>query len=459
MKFGAIIEIFKERMAEANFLPIFISCFLALIALIFILWRWGPGFLVSLSIVFSILMMTRSVALGGIALMVRFPLVAVLSFYAILGQRNKRPISLVCIILAILPITMLLNSARATNSADAFGQGLVFVLFYMGLIIGGRKILGDARGRETYTKTLALFTIIMTCVQVPFFSSVSEKGTFIGCFQTGVGMMLLGTFGVIILVWFGMRQKVGSILFIFLMGFAGLTLIFTILSGGRTALGGVAAGILIVLSRKLKRNAIVLIGVSLLLVPVGLKIMTSFSSFERAKGKIFSQVSSGRTDLFARAFDEIKQRPLYGWGTGESAVKSHTETGMGYHNSYLEFGVDHGIFFGLLMLVIFAWFPLRGMLLMRSCHDEELKDMANLSTALLSAYFLASLVGGVLNSTTGILPIYATIALQEGVYGEHKEMKRLGIDDYYDYDYYDEDDYEEYSWEQNGEKLSNTLAM
>ncbi len=452
MKFQRLIEIFKERMAGVDVLPVLMLCFLGLIVLIFVLWRWGPGFLVALTVMFVGLMLVRSAALGGVALIARFPLAIVLSFF-ILSQKNKRPLTPVCLILGLLPLMMLLNSGRARNSADAFGQSIFYLLYYLGLILGGRKILGDARGRATFIRSLALYTIVMTCVQIPFFSSLSEQGRFLGAFENVIGIMTVGTFGVIILVWFGMRQKVWSLSFIFFMGFATLTLAFLILSGGRTALGSVAAGILVILSRKLKRNTIVILAASIIIVPMGMKIITSFPGLENVKGKIFSTVTSGRGALFAMAFNEMKQKPLLGWGTGEASVKSKIRSGMSYHNSYLELGVDHGFLFGLIMFILFAWLPLRGMLLMRNCQNEEMKDMANLSTALLTAYFLASLLGGVLTSTTGILLVYASIALQAGVYAEYKEMKRYGGVYSYDYDYNDEAYHEEYSWEQDDEQV------
>ena len=428
MKFQLIIEIFKERMAGANIPLLFVVGFLGLFVLLFILWRWGTGIFVAMPFVLVGLQITRSNVLNGLALMGRYVLVVVLVFYALLSVKNRRPFSLVGGLLLLFPAAMLLNSARALDTVGTFGQSIVFLLFYIGLVVGGRKILGDARGRATFTKTLVLFSIIMACVQIPFLSTAQER--FAGVFENLVGLMTVGMTGVIILFWLGMKQKFGSVPFVFYMLLAALTLIFLILNGGRTALGGSALGILVVLARKLKRNVVIFLALAIILAPIGLKIITSFAAFEAAKGKLLSRVTSGRAELYALAWEEIKVKPAFGWGTSSAFVKAYGITGMGYHQSYLEFAVDHGIPFALVMLFLFVWLPFRGLYLMRDCHTEEMKDMANLSSAFLSAYVFASFLGGLLHSTTGILPVYAVVALQEGVYAENREMELYGWHEY-----------------------------
>lgn len=84
MKFHMIIEIFKERMAGVNVLPLLVLCLLGLIILAFVLWRFGSGILVALAVMFVGLQITRSAALNGVVLIARFPLAIVLSFF-ILG--------------------------------------------------------------------------------------------------------------------------------------------------------------------------------------------------------------------------------------------------------------------------------------------------------------------------------------------------------------------------------------
>lgn len=72
---------------------------------------------------------------------------------------------------------------------------------------------------------------------------------------------------------------------------------------------------------------------------------------------------------------------------------------------------------------------------MRDCQTEEMKNMANLSAALLTTYVFASYLGGTLLMTTGILPAYTAIALQEGVRAENQEIKR------YEWAEYDEEEF------------------
>jgi O-antigen ligase len=430
MRFANLIQIFKERMAEANVPLLLAIAFVGLIIAVFVLWRWGAGVLMAMPIILIGLQITRSNVLNGISVMGKYVLAVVLVIFALFGRKNKRPFSLVAGLLLLFPAVMLLNSLRAIDVAESFGTSVIFLLFYIGLVVGGRKILGDARGRATFTKTLALFSIIIACVQLPFLKE--SQGRFAGVFENLVGLMTVGMVGTIILFWFGMKQKFGSVSFVFFMSFAALTLFFLILNGGRTALGGSALGILTILSRKLKRNVVVFLALAVILIPVGVKIIPSIPAFEAAKSKIFSERSSGRAGQYALAWNEIKAKPIMGWGTGAAYFKAYTTTGMEYHQSYLEIAVDHGILFALLMMVLFAWLPFRGLYLMPECPTEEMKNMVNLSSAFLSAYVFASFLGGVLNITTGILPVYTVIALQEGVYAENREIKTYGLYDEYD---------------------------
>jgi hypothetical protein len=428
MKFRLIIETFKERMTEANVLLLFLLISIVLIIISFIMWRWGAGFLLAMSYIFTGLLLIRSSVLGGLVLMARFPFVMVLALYALLSRKNRIHFSKAAGVLALLPLVMLINSPRAIEPLDAFGQSILFSLFFIGLILGGQKILGDARGRSVFTKIIVMFTIVMTCIQIPFWSS--GEALFAGAFETTVGFMIIGTTGVIVLVWFALKQKFGSTKFVFYALFSTLTFILMLLTGGRTAIGAVLLGILVLLIRRLRRNIVILLATVIILAPIGLRIIVSFPGFEAVKSKFFQTTPSGRAELWALAWDEIKAKPLIGWGTGMSSIKSQIATGTEYHQSYLQFAVDHGIPFAVVMLIAFLWLPFRGILLMRRCQTEEMKDMANLSVAILSAYTFSSYLGGVLNSTTFILPVYSAIALQEGIRAEHREMDLYGLAEY-----------------------------
>ncbi len=428
MRFLILWKILQERLTGANLPLVFSLGVLTLMVILFILWRWGAGFLIALAPIFVALQITRSDTLNGIALMGRFILAIVLTLYALFGRRNRLFFSSTMLILGLIPIVMLLNSARAPFPIDAFGQSILWTFFYVGLILGGQRILADARGRAAFIKTLMLFSIVMACMQIPFFRMT--RGRLEGVFENVVGIMAIGMAGVIILVWFGMRQKFWSFRFIFFMIFAALASIVLVLSAGRAALGGAVLGVLVVLVRKLKRNLVIYLVAGLILIPVGLRVVTAFPGFEAVKAKIFQKKPSRRLELFLLAWQEIKIKPLVGWGTGTSLVKGITEAGIQYHNSYAAFAVEHGIPFAVMMLFVFVRLPLRGLYLQRHCYTEELKDMANLSAALLSAYIFASFLGGGLLATTGILPTYAAIALQEGVYAENREIELYGWQEY-----------------------------
>jgi O-antigen ligase len=359
--------------------------------------------------------------LNGLVLAIRFFLISLLPFYVAFSRKNQIRFSPTAGVLLLLPITMLLNSVRAYNVADAVGQSILFMLMYISLVLGGQKILGDERGRAIFTRTLILFSIVMACIQIP--SLGSARGRLEGVFENVVGFMTVGMFGVIILFWFMMKQRFGGILFLFFGGFTGLTLVLLILTAGRTALGGAALGIAVILSRKLRRNAAIFLVISILFAPVILKTAASFPGFEAVKSKLFSERSSGRGVLWQHAWEQIKQKPVFGWGTQYAFITSVATTGLEYHNSFLEFACDHGIPFAIVMLFLFLWYPFRGLYLMRHSPTEELKDMANLSSAFLAALVFSSFLGGGLLATTGTLLIYTAIGLQEGIHAECKKVQ------------------------------------
>jgi O-antigen ligase len=242
--------------------------------------------------------------------------------------------------------------------------------------------------------------------------------------------MIIGTTGVIVLVWFALKQKFGSTKFVFYALFSALTFILMLLTGGRTAIGATLLGILALLARRLRRNAVILLATVIILAPIGLRIIVSFPGFEDVKYKLFSTTTTGRAELWTLAWDEIRQKPVIGWGTGSAYIKSVQAKGMTYHQTYLEFAVDHGIPFAVIMLVAFSWLPFRGILLMKRCQTEEMKDMVDLSSALLTGYLFSSFLGGVLNAATFVLPVYTAIALQEGIRAENREMEFYGLDEY-----------------------------
>ncbi|MBN2378072.1 MAG: O-antigen ligase family protein [Sedimentisphaerales bacterium] len=428
MKLRSFFKIFSERMAEVDLLPVLLILFIVLVILILALRKWGAGLLLTCAFVLVGLQLTRSNVLNGLVLVGRFMLIFVLTMYAFFSYRNKRPFSPILAALAILPVAMILNSIRAYNFADAALQSMLFMFMYIGLILGGRKILGDSRGRAIFTRGLMLFSIIMICIQLPYLSEA--EGLFQGVFENVVGIMIIGVTGAIILFWFAMKHKFASPRFIFYISFFMLSFVLVLLSGGRGAIAGTLLGILVIMARRLRRNVVIFLAALIILAPIGLKTVSSFAGIETVKRKLFSTQSSGRTYLWKLAWGEIQQNPIIGGGTGSSTVKGMTTAGKAYHNSYLEFAVEHGIPVAFMLLCAYVWLPLRGLYLMRKCQTEEMKDMANLSAAFLAAYIFSSFLGGVLIITTGILTTYTAFALQEGVWAEQKELENYLLYEY-----------------------------
>jgi hypothetical protein len=423
MKLQILLNKILEQLQGANIALLLLMIFVGIIVITFTLWRWGSGCLVTLSFVFSGLLMTRSTTLNFMALTLRFVLVIILVFYAFLYRRNRVNFSKAMGVLLLLPLVMMIDSVRVSESLDAFFQGLTFLIFFIGLILGGQKIFGDERGRHAFVLSMVWFSIIMTGIQIPFISSMSsDSGLFSGVFETTVGFMIIGMPGVVFLVWQAMTKKVWSLAFMFYILFALLTFVLMVLTGGRTAIGGAVLGILVVLMRKLRRNIIIMLFACVILLPIGTWIIKSFSGFEEVRAKFSSIESSGRAELYARAWDEIMRKPLIGYGTGTSFVKAASITGTEYHQSFLQWAIEHGIPFAIVMLLLFLWLPIRGLLLMRDCVTEELKDTANLSSALLLGYVFSSFLSHALLTTTFILPAYSVIALQEGIRNENLQL-------------------------------------
>lgn len=424
MKLQQIIRILEERMSGADMGLILLYGSLAVIALVFLLWRYGAGFLMALTFMMVGLQVTQSNTFNGIILIARFPVVTSLAIYALLCVKNRRPLTGVCFIFGLLPVVMFINSFRSYHLDDAIIQSVLFGLLFIGLIIGGRKVFGDERGRKVLVVTLMLYSILMACVQIPFWGHLSELGRLEGFFEDTVGVMTVGMVGAIVLAWFGIQQHIWSPKFLIFMAFSGLNLIIVILSGGRTATAGALMGIVIVLSQQMKRNVIVFLMFLIIGAPIGLHVIRSFTGFESVKTKFSQSSSSGRAELYGLAWDEIQQSPILGYGTGSSSAISYTRSGMSYHNSYLEYAVDYGLPFALVIFLLFMWLPVRGLLLMRRCQTFEMRVMANLSAALLVAYSFSGFLGSVLGVTTGIIPVYLAVGLQEGVYAQCRELDR-----------------------------------
>jgi O-antigen ligase len=420
MKWQIVLRTFTEHMAGANFPLLMLLGFVMLLAMVFVLWRWGAGFLMALTSILVAFQFTSSAVLSGIALMGRFLLVIGLVCHLLFSRRNRLSFSPATAVLFLIPVVMLLNSVRAENPLDAMGQGALFLLFCVGLVLGGQKIFGDIRGRTVFTNTLMLFTGVMSCIQIPYL--VGSYGRFYGTFESAIGFMVVGGTGTILFFWYGMRQKAWSLLFILCMAFSALIFITLFMTGGRTVVFGTSFSILAILSRRLKRNVIVFLTVAIILIPVALRVMVSLPGFEFAKERFSSLQTAGRGVKYAVAWQEAKAKPLFGWGTGSSMKKGIMLTGGHFHNSYLEWAVEHGIPFAVIMLLLFLWLPIRGMFLMRRCQTEEMKSMANLSTAILILEFFSSFLGGSLLMTMGILPAYTAIALQEGLRTESRQI-------------------------------------
>ena len=407
-------------MVDASFVPLLLLGLLSILILAILIWRLGFGILMAFPFILVGLQITKSDLLNGISLFGRFALIFFLTFYAICSRKNRIRFSPVVFFLILIPVFMILNSGRSYIPSESLGTGVIYLLMIVGILLGGEKILCEEKGRKVFVFTLTMFAVIMACLQIPFLGQ--SQGRLEGIFENVVGFMTVGTMSVIILTWAMMNQKIFSIKFYFYGGFAALSLFLLVLTAGRTALAMAALGIFVVLARKVKRNMIIMLIIASILVPISLRVITLFPGFESVKGKLLSKESSGREYLFSMAWNEIRQKPLFGWGTDAAFAKGEIEAGNQYHNSYLMFAVDHGILFGLMVLILFLWLPIRGLLLMRRCQTEEMKNMVNLSSAFIAGYTFANFLGGGFYTITGMILTLTAISLQEGIRAEQKSL-------------------------------------
>jgi O-antigen ligase len=211
-----------------------------------------------------------------------------------------------------------------------------------------------------------------------------------------------------------------------------ISFVLLLMTAGRTALGATALGILVIMVRKLKRNIAIFLAIAIICGPLIFRVVVSLPGFEAVKTKLSSLQSSVRGELFALAWNEAKAKPIIGWGTGMASVMAQTAMGREYHNSWLQYAVDHGIPFAFFIMCVFSWLPFRGLLLMKKCQTDEMKDMANLSSAFLAGYVFANFFGGGLYSTTGILLFYPVVALQEGIRAEQQRMESYLKEEYFE---------------------------
>jgi O-antigen ligase len=237
--------------------------------------------------------------------------------------------------------------------------------------------------------------------------------------------MVVGQATTIILFWVALRNGLEIKSLLLYLPFALLSTTLLILTAGRTAIGATAVGLLAILARRMRRNIFITLLIGVLAGPILFTAIKSYQGVTEVENKLTSERSSGRGELWKLAWAHIMEKPYLGWGTGMGMVKS-LEAGRrtDAHNAYLAVAREQGVFMALLFLCIFAYLPVRGLLLMRRASSEEMKDLLVLSSAYLMSQFVASLVSHDLYSTRGLLLALTMVGLQEGVLAERLRLAR-----------------------------------
>jgi O-antigen ligase len=385
---------------------------------------------------FVVVGLTRmSETAAGIGLLGQYMLVAGLAFYAFLSRTKPFRFSAITVLLLLFFIWMLLNSVQSSEPLESMILSLIYLLFFPGLLMCGQKVLSDAHNRDVFIKALVVWSLLMTVLQLPFL--LSGGGRFKGMFENVVGFMVVGQATTIFLFWAALRKGFDPKSLIIYLPFGLLSTMLLILTAGRTAIGATAAGLLTILARRIGRNVFALLLIVVLAGPLVVSAIMSYEGYGAVKEKLTSERSSGRGDLWHTAWAHIMEKPYLGWGTGMGIVKSLEEgRRTDAHNSYLAIAREQGILMAMLFLLVFAYLPFRGLILMRNVPSEEMKDYLVLSSAYLMSQFVASLVSHDLYSTRGLLLAMTMIGLQEGVLAEYlrshspsgRAMRHFGTD-------------------------------
>jgi hypothetical protein len=423
VKFTLYFQILSERLGDASFLPIFGIGLATVLVIAFLTCRWGAGFLMAFPYVLIALVMSSNEEVSGVGLLSQYAFAGIMVVYALFARSTSFRWSPVNGALLVLAGFMVLNSTRSTD-LQGFGLSAVYVLFFVGLIVGGQKALGTERGRRVYAKSTMFFLAVIMLMQIP--DLARGRALMEGTFSSRVGIMLLGVGAAIMSFWWALRRRLFSRTFFACIPIGVLSIFCMLLTAGRTALGCTFSAILVLLVRRVGRNLIIALMVG---VPAAVLIgnaAVSFTGFDRVMQKFRSGSLSGRDVLWANALRDIMNNPVVGMGTGRGSAKAAITAGTEAHNTYLAIGREQGIPIALMILVVYTWLPLRSFLLMRRVPTEEMKDMAQLSMAFLVAVYLHSMFAHEQYTVRGILATYPAIALQEGVWSEHRRMIEEG---------------------------------
>jgi uncharacterized membrane protein SirB2 len=239
VKFTLYFQILSERLGDASFLPIFGIGLATVLVIAFLTCRWGAGFLMAFPYVLIALVMSSNEEVSGVGLLSQYAFAGIMVVYALFARSTSFRWSPVNGALLVLAGFMVLNSTRSTD-LQGFGLSAVYVLFFVGLIVGGQKALGTERGRRVYAKSTMFFLAVIMLMQIP--DLARGRALMEGTFSSRVGIMLLGVGAAIMSFWWALRRRLFSRTFFACIPIGVLSIFCMLLTAGRTALGTGALG-------------------------------------------------------------------------------------------------------------------------------------------------------------------------------------------------------------------------
>jgi O-antigen ligase len=357
-------------------------------------------------------------ALNAIGLLGKYPLLVLL---AAVGMRYRGKYSpswfaKAYIVYVIIILMAIFNPQAHLDMGEMF-EGVIkvisYLLCYFGILVLTAKICSNERDARQILMWLAIWSVIVICIQFPFWS-LYAKHRLTGIYaEPGTLQHSLARSIIILLLVLIARARRKS--FVAILALVVVATGMMILTGGRTAIGTVVLALPFVWRVRPGR--------ALLLYIVGfaagafvlVRILPTMTGYGTTVAHLTS-TESQRFDWWARIWPEITSAPFLGHGTGTSELFAAQHFGHTLHNSFLDLAYDYGLVFAVGFVAFLGAAALRAWRQIGKAPAVEVKELAALSGALLA---MLALEGCFLSDLVRInlkwFLVCMCIGMQEGV--------------------------------------------
>jgi O-antigen ligase len=338
-------------------------------------------------------------ALNAIGLLGKYPLLLLLAIVGAKYHGSYSPswFAKAYIVYVFIILVALFNPrAHLTmgETFEGFFKVAAYLLCYVGILVLTAKICSNERHARQILTWLAVWSVIIICIQFPFWS-LYAKHRLTGIYgEPGTLQHSLARSIIILLVVLIARARAKSYVAILALVVAATGMM--ILTGGRTAIGSVVLALPLVWRIRPGR-ALLLYIAGLAVGAIALvRILPTMTGYGTTVAHLTS-TDSHRFDWWARIWPEITSAPFLGHGTGASENFATGHFGHTLHNSFLDLAFDYGLVFAAAFLAVLGAAILRAWRQISKAPTVELKELAALSGALLimlvlEGFFLSDLV-------------------------------------------------------------------